>query len=81
MLQDGSATNTGIAEELVKLYKDEGLDAPIARAYRYAAQQYRMAGDHKRAKLYATHALDAAKLWGGPWSQEVAGINAVLSGL
>ncbi|ORY06671.1 hypothetical protein BCR34DRAFT_32431 [Clohesyomyces aquaticus] len=79
--QDEITANPAMAEELIQLYKEERLGAPISRAYGYAAKQHALVGDKAKARMYANHALDAAKLWAGPWSKEVAHIYALLAGL
>ena len=53
------------ALKLIRLYKQEGLEAFIDRAYGYAASAYHAVGDTSRGKVYARLVIDplALNMW------------------
>jgi hypothetical protein len=57
-----------MAERLVALYKEESLDAPVAKAYEIAAREYQKVGDLVMARKYAGLAVEMGRLWLGPGS-------------
>jgi len=54
------------AEELVSLYEEESLSAPIAEAYYYAALECSYSGDLGCVKKWARKAAEVGRLWRGP---------------
>ncbi|KAJ9501435.1 hypothetical protein H2202_003229 [Exophiala xenobiotica] len=59
------------AEELIRLYKQEGLDGFLDTAYGYAALTYNAVGSVRGAKKYAKLAAEAAAMKYGPSHSDV----------
>jgi hypothetical protein len=72
---------TKVAEKLVELYKKEGLDAPVAKAYEIAANEYKKVGDVEMARKYARLAVEMGSLWLGPGSLDWRRMKKLLAGL
>jgi hypothetical protein len=69
-LNDWSPTSPGspaIAEQLLQLYRDEGLEGFMDVAYGFAALAYSAAGDEARAVGYAEQAREAVLMKDGLW--------------
>jgi hypothetical protein len=66
------------AEKLIQLYKQEALDAPLAKAYTYAALEHSYAGNKMKAQMYADLAVNTALLWKGPGSRQVTDMQVSL---
>lgn len=69
-----------MAKELIALYEQEELYAPIAQAYAYAALENVYTGNSTGARHYASQSMEAAELWRGPRSREVQAMRNILDG-
>ncbi|KAH7096032.1 hypothetical protein FB567DRAFT_544272 [Paraphoma chrysanthemicola] len=70
-LNDWSATSLGspaLAEELLQLHRDEGLEGFMDVAYGFAALAYSAVGDEARAVEFAERAREALLMKDGRWS-------------
>jgi hypothetical protein len=70
-LNDWSASSTGspaLAEQLLQLHRDEGLEGFMDVAYGFAALAYNAAGDEEIAVEYAQKAKQAVLMKDGRWS-------------
>jgi hypothetical protein len=79
-IYEGKGT-TDMAEKLVALYKEEGLDAPVAKAYEIAAKEYMKIGKIRMARKYAELAVEMGKLWLGPGSLDWKRMKGLLEEL
>lgn len=70
-LNDWSSESTGspnVAEELLQLYRDEGLEGFMDVPYGFAALAYSAAGDEVEAINFAEKAKEAVLMKDGLWS-------------
>ncbi|KAF1956303.1 hypothetical protein CC80DRAFT_413401, partial [Byssothecium circinans] len=70
-LNDWSSTTTGspsVAEELLQMYRDEGLEGFMDIPYGFAALAYNAVGDTKKATIYAEKAQELILMKDGPWT-------------
>ncbi|OAK99029.1 hypothetical protein IQ06DRAFT_225694, partial [Phaeosphaeriaceae sp. SRC1lsM3a] len=70
-LNDWSETSPGspeLAELLLRMYRDEGLEGFMDVPYGFAALAYNAAGDDVGAVKYATKAKEAVLMKDGRWS-------------
>ncbi|KAH8727683.1 hypothetical protein GQ44DRAFT_94110 [Phaeosphaeriaceae sp. PMI808] len=70
-LNDWSPTSTGspaLAEQLLQVHRDEGLEGFLDIAYGFAALAYNAVGDEESAREYAEKAKEAVLLKDGKWS-------------
>lgn len=63
--------NTGTAEKLIELYKQERFETPLAKAYTFAAMENVYVGNRTMARKYSALAVKMASLWYGPSSEDV----------
>jgi hypothetical protein len=54
-----------LAEELITLHEKEGLWGPIAGAQMYAAEEYELIGNKKKAREWAVVAKESLRIWSG----------------
>jgi hypothetical protein len=71
-------TAISMAQLLISLYKQEGMDAPIASAYSTAAIEYNGVGKSWIASKYAKLAIETDVLYSGPSSESVAEMEILL---
>ncbi|KAF2708047.1 SET domain-containing protein [Pleomassaria siparia CBS 279.74] len=76
----GSTDSVSLAEELISLYREEGLDGALARAYDNLVAAHANRGDANKAKEIARLGVQAANLWPGPTSVEGLRMQKVLEG-
>ncbi|KAG9186810.1 hypothetical protein G6011_09918 [Alternaria panax] len=70
-LNDWSLTSLGstaMAEELLVLYREEGLEGFMDMAYGFVALAYSAVGDRKKALEYANKAQEAVEMKDGTWT-------------
>jgi hypothetical protein len=79
-IREGNGT-TEVAERLVELYRKEGLDAPVAKAYEIASIEYKKVGNVRMARKYAKLAVEMGSLWLGPGSLDWRRMKTLLAGL
>jgi hypothetical protein len=60
-----------MAEELLQLHRDEGLEGFMDVAYGFAALAYNAVGKRKEALIYAEKAKDAILMKDGVWSENL----------
>jgi hypothetical protein len=73
-LNDWSSDSTGspkVAEQLLQLYRDEGLEGFMDVAYGFAALAYSAASDEVGAIKYAGMAKEAILMKDGLWSENL----------
>lgn len=62
-----SAASPEMAEELLELYRDDGLEGFMDVAYGFAALAWNAAGDSEKAISYAKEAKEAILMKDGKW--------------
>lgn len=70
-LNDWSPTSLGspeVAERLLQLYRDDGLEGFMDMPYGFAALAWNAAGNVEKAVLYAEKAQEAILMKDGRWS-------------
>jgi hypothetical protein len=77
---DKKADSTELAEELLLLYQEEGLDGALVRAYDNLVLAWGRKGDVGQAKVreYARLGVEEAELWPGKGSVEMKRLLKVL---
>lgn len=73
-LNDWSPTSSGspeLAERLLQLCRDDGLEGFMDMAYGFAALAWNAAGDSDKAVSYAEKAQEAIMMKDGRWSQNL----------
>ncbi|EOA82339.1 uncharacterized protein SETTUDRAFT_96933 [Exserohilum turcica Et28A] len=74
-LNDWSPSSAGspeMAEHLLTLYEEEGLEGFMDMAYGFAALAYSAVGDANMAMLYAEKAKEAILMKDGKWTRNLA---------
>jgi hypothetical protein len=74
LLNDWSSTSIGspeMAEKLLTLYRDEGLEGFMDMAYGFAALAYSAVGDATKAIMYAKKAREAILIKDGKWASNL----------
>ncbi|TKW51458.1 hypothetical protein CTA1_13083 [Colletotrichum tanaceti] len=69
-----------MAELLVSLYKAEGLDTHICKAYALAAREWNGAGYEYQARLWAYQSVKAGLIAGSGMDEYVKDMQALLDG-
>jgi hypothetical protein len=70
-LNDWSPSSLGtpkLAEKMLQLYRDEGLEGFMDIPYGFASLAYNAVGDSKKAEKYAKRAKEAILMKDGKWS-------------
>lgn len=67
-----------LAQELIKLYEEDGLHAVMVRPYGLAAQEYSALKDAKRARKYAELAISYGLLKEGEGGEDVKAMQAIV---
>jgi hypothetical protein len=67
-----------MAEQLISLYREENLHAPIAEAYMYAALQNSANGQQFMAVKYASLAVEKGMLYAGPDYKDVVEMRSLM---
>jgi hypothetical protein len=83
-LNDWSPESLGspeMAEELLQLHRDEGLEGFMDVAYGFAALAYSAVGDERKALEYAEKAKEAILMKDGRWSANLRIWEEVLRGV
>ncbi|KAF2637936.1 SET domain-containing protein [Massarina eburnea CBS 473.64] len=65
---DSSSGSPALAEELLQLYRDEGLEGFMDVPYGFAALAYNAVGDEDMAREYAGKALELGLMKDGSWT-------------
>lgn len=79
---DETADSTDLAEELLLLYQEEGLDGVLARAYDNLVLAWRRKGNKGKQNMrnFARLGIEASALWPGPGSVEMKRFLNALEG-
>ncbi|KAF2800891.1 hypothetical protein K505DRAFT_227759 [Melanomma pulvis-pyrius CBS 109.77] len=73
-----SAATPKLAEKMLQLYRQEGLEGFLDVPYGFAALAYNAVGDNKRAEKYAAKAKEAILMKDGVWSPNLGIWNELL---
>ncbi|TID17429.1 SET domain-containing protein 5 [Venturia nashicola] len=65
------------AEKLISLYKEEGFETPVAKAYSFAALEHIYVGNRRMAREFAALAVEMLRLWYGSLSEDVRLMDSI----
>ncbi|ORY06529.1 hypothetical protein BCR34DRAFT_590600 [Clohesyomyces aquaticus] len=76
--QPTSMASPKLAEKMLQLYRDEGLEGFLDIPYGFAALAYNAVGDSNKAEKYAKAAQEAILMKDGPWTANMQIWNEML---